>query len=587
MYACVWCPSQESIALVYMGIAAQEWRDGKVSFVAAGVLPSAHTIKIEDAVADKVAPALHAFQINCTRPIHYVAHDHRIAIFCDGSFTATPQENSTVWFVKELDLPNAAAPVTRVGLQGSHHGVAVPINHDHMLISQPIPNRVNRVAGASSLPNGFEVYDSNMNLVRSLNNASDPNSNCVGYHGSGHLRNDFAFACDGETNAGNSSGILLVRYVPERNFYGSVKLGYPSLPGGYRTGTLVEDEGSPVFVGNLAMANQPSRLVSFTPNDRDDLSTNEHTQVLPAPQCNFDFELSAGHLVVVLLPTGRLQLYVPKPWTLVADVQAIPLALNATCAASVLAVGYAHAYVLFAGNVYAVDFSNVADIKVTTRAYGFNHARAAVSGVPDGYECPAPLMPDASAAPGAVPAWILLQNVPESTWMPGTASSTAFAQGIRRAVARALDVPIVRVFIGLMRAGPQPNTVVVRVHLMPRQARDVNQRSAEALRSQLQTELRNASSTLMAPGSALATADTSISVEAEIDDATTTASSSDDSSWNTGAKIAVGVIAGVAAVALVVGAVVFFKFRDVQAKYAKVALLQSQSQQNVNMASTA
>ena len=97
---------------------------------------------------------------DCARAIHFVKHDDKIAIFCDGSYEFTPQVNSTVWVVDETKFGSTESAIVFQGtLQGSHHGVAIPVDDNHVLYSLASPDRIQRTdAGADyALPENFQV----------------------------------------------------------------------------------------------------------------------------------------------------------------------------------------------------------------------------------------------------------------------------------------------------------------------------------------------------------------------------------------------------------------------------------------------
>lgn len=110
---------------------------------------------------------------NCSRLIHQVRHDIKIAIFCDGAFDSTPPVNTTVHVIDQTSL------------EGAHHGVAIPVDDGHLLHSTALQERINWNPNATSLPSTFKLDDT-----------SNPDTHCAGFHGGVSVGNTFMLACD-------------------------------------------------------------------------------------------------------------------------------------------------------------------------------------------------------------------------------------------------------------------------------------------------------------------------------------------------------------------------------------------------------
>eukprot|EP00954_Amorphochlora_amoebiformis_P021669 1348040-Amorphochlora_amoeboformis.AAC.2 len=380
----------------------------------------------------------------------------QIAAFCDGFFTL-PQLNSSAYFVSEAMISSGdVTSSTRfsTNIQGTHHGVAVPIADGHYLISQPTPQRVARVPGASSLPNGFHIVNVNGDLIHSLNNDSDPQSSCIGFHGSGHIGNDFAFGCDQVASDPQHGGILLVTYDAGSQTYTSRKINYPQLPSGFRTGTIADNKYSSSFVGNIGnfRSSAPPYLVQF-----DVLSPPlmEESQLLSLPvrQCTFKFEKSGKH-ILVMMPYGSLLVYTAKPWTLMANVSVVPDMLSCTNVS--LVEGHTTAYILDARpgastagqhKMYVVDLTNLALPSVRTVDLDYPPFLGAVAGVPKGHQCAEPLVPNLPPSSLSVlSGWIYLTSH-GGNFGPGSAEMSNLIFETRRNISLALSAAVNQIYV--------------------------------------------------------------------------------------------------------------------------------------------
>lgn len=174
-----------------------------------------------------------------TKPVHFVEHDGKIALFFDG-------EGKTR-VVGEADWLDGDGVATSEFDSGApHHGVAVPWG-DYTIVSVPNP------ADPTALPIGVNVLDASGAIVGDLHA-------CPDLHGEASSGNMLAIAC--------AEGLLVVTgsSAPEITL-----LPYADLPEGKST-TLLGGVGIQYFLGNygadkLALidpaAEKPFRLVDL------------------------------------------------------------------------------------------------------------------------------------------------------------------------------------------------------------------------------------------------------------------------------------------------------------------------------------
>ncbi len=138
-------------------------------------------------------PALLPVELTGERPVHFVAHDGRIAVFFDGEGIArVVDEKSFLSNEHEVVEFDSGAP---------HHGVAVPIG-DHLLISRPHPDK------PEALPVGIEVRAPSGEAVSDLHA-------CPDLHGEAASGRSVALACaEGVlvSTGANPPGIEMVPY---------------------------------------------------------------------------------------------------------------------------------------------------------------------------------------------------------------------------------------------------------------------------------------------------------------------------------------------------------------------------------------
>ncbi len=163
------------------------------------------------------APALVDAAVAGERPVHFVEHGGKIALFFDGTGKASLLDEHGWVDHAEIDAVefDSGAP---------HHGVAVPWG-DYTILSVPHPE------DPTKLPIGVNVLDKDGNVVGDLHA-------CADLHGEASSGNMLAIAC--------ADGLLIVTGsgVPE-----ITKLPYSDLPDGKST-TLLGGVGLQYFLGN-------------------------------------------------------------------------------------------------------------------------------------------------------------------------------------------------------------------------------------------------------------------------------------------------------------------------------------------------
>jgi hypothetical protein len=467
-----------TVTVLYRGKAENSWSDGTISFIRVGVTASSHDVA--GFGVEKEDPSLvDDFHIKCVRPIHHVAHDEKIAVFCDGSYD--DNVNSTVWVVDERLFGEGEQPlVFTQELAGSHHGVVVPVDDNHVLVSVALPERIAKVEGSGALPDGFTVYDYNSQVLHGLNEVEDPGRSCLGFHGSGVVSNNFVFACDQD-----HGGLLVVNYEETGAAYTSRALSYPDNFQDHRTGSLEYSHWSELVVGNFAdrVVTLDYKLVAFSPKNQQGALDESQILNLAAAQCSFKFERSDGEdIILVWMPTGNLRVYALDPmWMLIADIQVI--ADMTTCDGTQMTAGQGHAYVIKGESLIDVEIHDLASVEISTSALGFTPSSAVVTGVPAGHVCESPDFPDTPST-DAVDGWISIDQdlVPSgSTAMPN------FLMAFRNQIASSLNVGINRVFVEEIYKEAEGSSYAVHMLFSDPTQHDANQEKGEALLDQLMT----------------------------------------------------------------------------------------------------
>ncbi len=374
--------SNKEIATIFRGTLSDGYTDGVVAFYTAGISAESHGDHFDIEKTDPTAIA--NAQFSCSRAIHYVPHDSKIAIFCDGSFDA-PFVNSTVWVVDETKFGmSESAIVFNMSIPGSHHGVAVPVDDNHVMYSLALADRVNRVAESSSLPATFRVVDYSGNELHAIADESSPDTSCMGFHGSAANNGQFALACDA-----THGGILLVDYDQTSSAYTSRALMYPDEFPEHRTGSFAEHPNAEYIIGNFDGEEDSFNLMAFKHGD----TSMAANQVLPLPAdvCDYSLEKSNGEVVVALLATGMVHAFefMDGEWSELAKQQVVPNMPN--CTGAMMTTGYASAFVMYQPTqmLYALDLGHVehGELEVMASQLSFTPHDAVVSGAPAEVAC--------------------------------------------------------------------------------------------------------------------------------------------------------------------------------------------------------
>jgi hypothetical protein len=294
------------------------------------------------------------------------------------------QINSSLWVIDEskFGLTTESAIIYNTTLIGSHHGVAIPVDDNHVLHSLATPERINRTSDSSSLPDTFQVVDYEGNVLHSIADTTSGDTSCSGFHGEWAVNNTFVLACDAE-----HGGILVVDYEKTSSEYTSRALSYPESFTEHRTGSYAEHHDSPNVVGNFG-DDEAFYLMAFKPTDSQ--LTESNVMPLDASECDFNFEQSEGEIVLTFMPDGMLHAFeFESPFTEIAKVQIVEDMV--TCSEAIFVPGFVQAFVMHPSTqmLYSIDLHEVHEGKmvVTTTKLGFTPFAAVVGGVPQGAAC--------------------------------------------------------------------------------------------------------------------------------------------------------------------------------------------------------
>ena len=195
------------------GVYAVQGAGNQVSAIRSGIAVDDHgdhgDIDVgEPVLVDAVVPG--------EKPVHFVEHGGRIALFFDGA-GKTQVLDEHDWLEGKLDTQafDSGAP---------HHGVAVPWG-EYTIISVPHPE------DPTKLPIGVNVVDAAGKLVGET-------YGCADLHGEASSGDSLAIAC--------AEGLLIVSGSGEPKIE---KIGYEGLPEGKVT-TLIGGQGMQYFLGN-------------------------------------------------------------------------------------------------------------------------------------------------------------------------------------------------------------------------------------------------------------------------------------------------------------------------------------------------
>ncbi|CAB9518781.1 expressed unknown protein [Seminavis robusta] len=312
------------IGVMFRGSEELGYTDGVVSFLDTGARTEMHGDHYD--LTWETPSFIENAGFECARVIHYTPHDDRIALFCDGTYgdeeAGIEPVNSTIWIVDETKFGSTteSAVIYTKTLQGSHHGAAAPVDDGHIMYSLATPDRINRTPGVGvtqALPDTFVVEDYEGNLLHSIDDTSNPDTSCVGFHGEWAHDNQFALACNAD-----HGGILRVDYDETAGTYTSRALSYPAAHNESRTGSFTGHDNAHHVVGNFA-GPEAFFLMAFEPDDME--LTENQLLPLPARQCAFAYEKGAAETVLVFLPTGSFHVfqYHDSAWEQKAEVQVV------------------------------------------------------------------------------------------------------------------------------------------------------------------------------------------------------------------------------------------------------------------------
>ena len=321
---------------------------------------------------------------DCSRPIHQVRHDDKIAIFCDGAYDFEPPINTTIHVIDETKLGSTteSAVVHTLELEGSHHGVAIPVDDGHLMHSVPLPDRVNRVPDTSSTPTTFLVVDYEGKVLHELSDETNLATHCSGFHGSAAIENQFALGCDDDHGA-----IVLVNYNPATETYTSSAVTYPDDAKfeNMRVGSFAYHYKQDHFVGSFgARGGTQYHLLAITPSST--AITDDNVLTLPGTlrQCAYEFEVGSGEHLLVFMPDGVLHVFKVEGGKFQAIMNKEIVPGMSACSEAAFVAGIQQAFVATpeTRTMYAIDLEHVdeGEMEVYTSTLPFFPTGMTVSG---------------------------------------------------------------------------------------------------------------------------------------------------------------------------------------------------------------
>lgn len=381
------------VTAAYWGSEEMFMADGFMNLVHSGVGMEDHGDHVHIVIVDPYVIA--NTNISCGPAYHPVSHHGILVVSCDGFMEAEPQINTTIMVFDESkfseDASAESALVTTYTLAGSHHGVGIPVDEGHVLHSLATEDRVNRVGNTSSLPDTFQVVDYEGIVLHELTDTSDPSQSCFGFHGLAHFENTFYFACSHDLE--EHGGMLIVDYDDTTESYSSRHLLYPNTNlSNHRSGGIVSHSASSYIVADFADwdAEVYAPQLMALSADTTQIEAESVLNLGELGQCDYGLEQSEGKLVVVLLPSGMVQVYSPLPaWTLLAEKQVLEPTDSCPWPAP-FTVGYMNAFLFSGETLYVLDLNHVEDegtIEMYSTSLGFVPYSMKVAGVPKGLAC--------------------------------------------------------------------------------------------------------------------------------------------------------------------------------------------------------
>jgi hypothetical protein len=376
----------------YWGSEETDYQDGYVNFINTGVTADDHG---DHAHLNYAEPTVLTNVFLACGPVWHPAHHaDYLALFCDGSFDNGV--NTSYYILSEESLSdNPEDPFVYSGtIPGSHHGIAIPIDADHLFHSLPTFDRLNRVNGSDSLPDTFQIvsYDDG-SIVRSLNDTSSADSHCKAYHGGTAIENTIYLCCEDQ--------VLVVEYNPESGSFATRSLTFPdTISAAHRCGSNHATPQSDYVVTDYAdwdAETYAPHLLAF-PKDATELSDADVLVLGEEGQCQYAFEQADSEHLVLLLPNGTVQAYSygrPDGWALVGEVVIDGIS---TCDDATMVAGYGQAFVAVAAAkiVYSVDLSHLGHdhgdggdhgLSAVPTEVSYSPGSMTISGVPRGTAC--------------------------------------------------------------------------------------------------------------------------------------------------------------------------------------------------------
>lgn len=323
----------------------------------------------------------------CVNGGHYVTHDAKIGIFCNGFSSGTIESDASLIIIDEMLLSNdsnSAAAFVSIFIDDSHNGVAIPVGNNHVLHSIP-------PSDATGLPDSFQIVDYDNSVVATIDDTTSPDTSCVGFQDVSSMNaNQFAFACD--------SDILFVDYDDAASLYVARSLTYPTGHDAYRTTSF--GRAGENLLGDFSTTNSGSSInstdtsyyvMAFQHDDKELLERNLF-DIGTVQQCSYGYEKSKNELVLVILPSGLLLVldYHNNVWSKLTELQVFD---SASCDDILFEVGYGYAYVVqkSTNTIYDVDLSNAFDTGVvevvSAMTLSYTPYDMEVSGVPNDMAC--------------------------------------------------------------------------------------------------------------------------------------------------------------------------------------------------------
>jgi hypothetical protein len=246
------------------GVYAVQGGANTISAIASGIERSDHG---DHADLEVSAPALVDLTVDGDRPVHFVEHHGRIALFFDGEGVARLVDESD-WLDGDTSLA-----ISEINTGKPHHGVVIPWG-DHALATEATPD------ADTTRPHGLYVADRSGNRVGDL-------QPCPALHGEASSGNITAIACAHGIVFATGSGIPVLSHV-----------AYPAhLPEG-SSSTLLGCVGLQYFLGNFGA----DRVVIIDPSDDQGFRLVD----LPLRRVHFAVDPTNARFAYILTEDGTL-----------------------------------------------------------------------------------------------------------------------------------------------------------------------------------------------------------------------------------------------------------------------------------------